>query len=69
MSTYEPDNEEMGRHLVKHGDGVKDIAFTVEDLESIFQVRLTFFFKSLLCTAISRVYCLPPYDHILILSQ
>ncbi|KAJ9592243.1 hypothetical protein L9F63_001244, partial [Diploptera punctata] len=39
MSAYEPDNAEMGRHLVKHGDGVKDIAFTVEDLDSIFKTR------------------------------
>jgi 4-hydroxyphenylpyruvate dioxygenase len=37
-SAYEPDNGEMGRHLVRHGDGVKDIAFTVEDLDSIVEV-------------------------------
>jgi 4-hydroxyphenylpyruvate dioxygenase len=37
-SAYEPDNDEMGRHLVHHGDGVKDIAFTVEDLDSIVMV-------------------------------
>ncbi|XP_071445752.1 4-hydroxyphenylpyruvate dioxygenase isoform X2 [Hetaerina americana] len=36
-SAYEPNNVEMGQHLVKHGDGVKDIAFTVEDLDTIFQ--------------------------------
>lgn len=36
-SAYEPDNGEMGRHLVCHGDGVKDIAFTVEDLDSIVE--------------------------------
>jgi len=35
MSAYEPYNEEMGDHLVKHGDGVKDVAFCVEDLEHI----------------------------------
>jgi 4-hydroxyphenylpyruvate dioxygenase len=35
MSAYEPYNKEMGDHLVKHGDGVKDIAFCVEDLEQI----------------------------------
>lgn len=29
----------MGDHLVKHGDGVKDIAFEVEDCEHIVQVR------------------------------
>jgi 4-hydroxyphenylpyruvate dioxygenase len=37
MSAYEPYNKEMGDHLVKHGDGVKDIAFCVEDLEYIVQ--------------------------------
>jgi len=37
-SAYEPDseiNKTMGRHLVSHGDGVKDVAFTVEDLDGI----------------------------------
>ena len=28
----------MGEHLVTHGDGVKDIAFSVEDLDAIFKV-------------------------------
>ncbi len=27
----------MGAHLVRHGDGVKDIAFSVEDLDAIVQ--------------------------------
>ena len=27
----------MGAHLVRHGDGVKDVAFSVEDLEAIVQ--------------------------------
>merc|ERR1719508_518254 len=37
-SDYEPDSPEtimMGAHLVKHGDGVKDVAFAVEDLDGI----------------------------------
>merc|ERR1712080_414770 len=37
-SAYEPDSPEnitMGAHLVKHGDGVKDVAFAVEDLDGI----------------------------------
>ena len=25
----------MGSHLVRHGDGVKDVAFAVQDLEGI----------------------------------
>ena len=37
-SAYEPGSEEckvMGAHLVAHGDGVKDVSFTVEDLDGI----------------------------------
>lgn len=29
---------EMGDHMAKHGDGVKDVAFEVEDLDAIYQV-------------------------------
>ncbi|XP_033748204.1 4-hydroxyphenylpyruvate dioxygenase-like [Pecten maximus] len=29
--------KEMGDHIVKHGDGVKDVAFEVEDLDAIFE--------------------------------
>ena len=36
-SALNPWNKEMGDHLVKHGDGVKDIAFEVEDCEHIVQ--------------------------------
>ena len=37
-SFYEPDGDtEMGAHLARHGDGVKDIAFSVEDLDAIFE--------------------------------
>lgn len=32
-----PNNEEMGQHLIQHGDGVKDVAFTVEDLDAIMK--------------------------------
>ncbi|XP_067295799.1 4-hydroxyphenylpyruvate dioxygenase [Pseudorasbora parva] len=32
-SALNPGNEEMGEHLVKHGDGVKDVAFQVEDAD------------------------------------
>uniref|UniRef100_A0A3P8VRE7 4-hydroxyphenylpyruvate dioxygenase n=1 Tax=Cynoglossus semilaevis TaxID=244447 RepID=A0A3P8VRE7_CYNSE len=34
-SALNPGNKEMGEHLVRHGDGVKDIAFTVEDCDFI----------------------------------
>ncbi|KAF8791782.1 4-hydroxyphenylpyruvate dioxygenase-like [Argiope bruennichi] len=37
MSPYNPGNKEMGNHLVTHGDGVKDIAFAVEDLDAIVE--------------------------------
>lgn len=37
-SALNPGNQEMGGHLVTHGDGVKDIAFAVEDLDGIMQV-------------------------------
>lgn len=39
----------MGDHLVKHGDGVKDIAFEVEDCEHIVQVRDTWTEAARLC--------------------
>lgn len=37
-SALNPGNHEMGDHLVTHGDGVKDIAFAVEDLDGIMQM-------------------------------
>lgn len=37
-SMLEPDHpKEMGEHLAKHGDAVRDIAFEVEDLDAIFK--------------------------------
>ncbi|XP_070496567.1 4-hydroxyphenylpyruvate dioxygenase [Chironomus tepperi] len=35
VSPYDTDNYEIGGHLIKHGDGVKDISFAVEDIEII----------------------------------
>ncbi|XP_071094145.1 4-hydroxyphenylpyruvate dioxygenase-like [Haliotis cracherodii] len=38
QSMLEPNKpEEFGAHLVKHGDGVKDVAFEVEDVDAIFK--------------------------------
>ncbi|XP_068220015.1 4-hydroxyphenylpyruvate dioxygenase-like [Palaemon carinicauda] len=37
-SALNPGNTEMGQHLVTHGDGVKDVAFSVEDLDGIMKV-------------------------------
>ncbi|XP_051525041.1 4-hydroxyphenylpyruvate dioxygenase-like isoform X1 [Myxocyprinus asiaticus] len=36
-SALNPGNKEIGDHLVKHGDGVKDIAFTVENCEFLVE--------------------------------
>uniref|UniRef100_A0A670JUY9 4-hydroxyphenylpyruvate dioxygenase n=1 Tax=Podarcis muralis TaxID=64176 RepID=A0A670JUY9_PODMU len=36
-SALNPGNQEMGAHLVTHGDGVKDVAFEVEDCDFIVQ--------------------------------
>jgi len=40
-SPYEPDNEEMSEHLSRHGDGVRDVAFNVEDIDTIVKVKKT----------------------------
>lgn len=37
---------EMGEHLIKHGDGAKDIAFQVEDCDFLIKVK-SMYFKSL----------------------
>ena len=36
-----PGNEEMGAHLSTHGDGVKDIAFNVEDCRALYKVPVS----------------------------
>ena len=38
---------EFGDHLAKHGDGVKDIAFEVDDLNAIFEVV---YLKIIICS-------------------
>lgn len=38
ISAYDPYDTSIGNHLAKHGDGVKDIAFEVEDLDYIVKV-------------------------------
>lgn len=35
MSPYEPGNKEFAEHIEHHGDGAKDVAFEVEDLDAI----------------------------------
>uniref|UniRef100_A0A8C6NU51 4-hydroxyphenylpyruvate dioxygenase n=1 Tax=Nothobranchius furzeri TaxID=105023 RepID=A0A8C6NU51_NOTFU len=39
QSPLNPGNKEMGEHLIKHGDGVKDIAFQVEDCDFLVKVE------------------------------
>lgn len=41
VSAYEPYDTVIGNHLVKHGDGAKDIAFQVEELDAIVKVNYT----------------------------
>ena len=33
---------EMAEHHSRHGDGVKDVAFLVEDLDAIFMVKFSY---------------------------
>lgn len=35
VSPYDTDNFEVGSHIIKHGDAVKDVSFAVEDLDFI----------------------------------
>ena len=33
-----PGNEAHGAHITKHGDAVKDVAFSVEDCKALYKV-------------------------------
>lgn len=44
VSPYDTKNSNVGDHVVKHGDGVKDVAFEVQDIEYIVKVS-TFLFS------------------------
>ena len=37
QSALTTDNKDHGNHLTRHGDGVKDVAFTVNNLESVIE--------------------------------
>lgn len=37
QSALLPDNQEFGAHMMRHGDGVKDIAFTVDNIEQVIE--------------------------------
>jgi 4-hydroxyphenylpyruvate dioxygenase len=32
-----PGNEEFGAHMIKHGDGVRDVAFTVDNVRGLYE--------------------------------
>lgn len=36
---------EIGQHLIKHGDAVKDIAFQVEDCDFLVKVTFIYYLK------------------------
>lgn len=40
QSPLQPDEVEMNAHISRHGDGVKDVAFTVDNCRLIFQVSI-----------------------------
>lgn len=40
VSAYDPYDTVIGNHLVKHGDGVKDVSFEVQELDIIVKVRI-----------------------------
>lgn len=40
-SALQPGNKEMGAHHEKHGDGVRDVAFAVEDAEAAYNAAVT----------------------------
>lgn len=37
QSALTPNDNEYGNHLICHGDGVKDVAFSVNDLENVLE--------------------------------
>jgi 4-hydroxyphenylpyruvate dioxygenase len=44
QSALNPDDKEFTDHLGKHGDGVRDVAFTVDDARGIWKVGKTTIF-------------------------
>eukprot|EP00029_Vermamoeba_vermiformis_P009553 TRINITY_DN47_c0_g1_i2.p2 TRINITY_DN47_c0_g1~~TRINITY_DN47_c0_g1_i2.p2 ORF type:complete len:333 (+),score=143.20 TRINITY_DN47_c0_g1_i2:54-1052(+) len=40
ISTYTTDDAEFTAHLGKHGDGAKDVAFTVDDVRGVFETAV-----------------------------
>jgi len=46
QSALNPGNKEMGDHIVQHGDGVRDIAFSVDDARGIYHKAVAMGAKS-----------------------
>eukprot|EP00002_Diphylleia_rotans_P005038 TRINITY_DN1402_c0_g1_i1.p2 TRINITY_DN1402_c0_g1~~TRINITY_DN1402_c0_g1_i1.p2 ORF type:complete len:381 (-),score=102.40 TRINITY_DN1402_c0_g1_i1:332-1474(-) len=40
-SALNPENKEFGQHLEKHGDGVRDVAFRVDDVRGIYEKAIS----------------------------
>ena len=40
-SPLNPGNEEFGKHMEKHGDGVRDVCFSVDDARSIYEYAVS----------------------------
>ena len=38
ISPLNPDERQVNAHIAKHGDGVRDVAFTVDNARLIYQV-------------------------------
>jgi 4-hydroxyphenylpyruvate dioxygenase len=41
QSPLGPENKDMNKHLAKHGDGVKDICFEVEDCRKVYETAVS----------------------------
>lgn len=55
-SPYSEGQKDMNGHIAKHGDGVKDVAFTVDDATKVFEVsRFPTPFKTCHSTVLSAV--------------
>lgn len=40
-SVYHEDScDQMNKHLIRHGDGVRDVAFTVDDATAIYEYSI-----------------------------
>jgi len=54
----------MGDHMAKHGDGVKDVSFLVEDLDAIYKVPHLHLLRyyQLICVLFISILSIPRLD-------